>query len=63
MVIAFTKWAEEHTDDGSVEAWVNNIAGEDFSDYDFDVFRFLSEYYGFSMGRVDGFGVREWLGD
>lgn len=63
LVKAFTKWAEEHPDAGSVEAWVNNIAGEDFSDYDFDTFRFLSEYYGFSMGRVDGFGVREWLSD
>ena len=63
LIKAFTKWAEEHPDAGSVENWVSNIAGEDFSDYDFDVFRFISEYYGLSMGRVDGFGVREWLED
>ena len=63
LVKAFTKWAEEHPDAGSAENWVSNIAGEDFSDYDFDVFRFISEYYGLSMGRVDGFGVREWLED
>ena len=49
LLIAFQRYIEQYG--SNVEDWVANC-GEDFSEYDNNVLKFLKEYYGYHMHDV-----------
>lgn len=57
MIKNFTEWTKQHPYAGNVEKWVSNVAGENFEDYNNDVWEFLISYYGCNIQEIDDYGV------
>lgn len=53
LIKNFTEWTTNS--EGSIENWVNNIAGEDFTNYNNDTWTFINEFYGASINKVEGY--------